>query len=392
MMEKSTLTSPQIRLLAVEEELIDMGAKGLFSNKFAQLRESTGGIGEVLRSVIDEMPSLPVYAGTLFRAVNSPESTSALISKFINEDPSLAALLLKNVNSPYYGFSNRIVDLQHAITLLGTKQIYLLMLYHGMRTTFPNTRSFVNLQSQSVLLSYLASTVAEVVDAQKAPLFSTIGLLSTIGNGVIYIAQHKHPVIEETALLLNHFKIGSMLLIRWGLPEIIHETIRLMGKAKYVPPSEIPEPYRQAVSILTLAHAIYEQRTMGTSECCAYLDEYIIYSGFGSDPIDTLAEDRILPILQQKKNLLPHIVRNFLSNPRKSVKNKNYGIGANEKRALDRLSAGKTNAPVDEKPDSHPPQLTKSLFTNSHDLSRPVESKNTALGIICSFLRKLFSS
>jgi HD-like signal output (HDOD) protein len=337
MMEKNTLTPTLLRLLEFEEELIDFGAKTQFSQKFANTENSTEGIGRILCSVIDEMPSIPVYAGTLVWAVNNNESTSSLISKIISEDPSLAALILKNVNSPYYKFPNKIVDLQHAITLLGNKQIHLLVLYHGMRNTLPNTRSFVNLQSQSVLLSYLTSAVGELIDSKKVPLLSTLGLLSRIGNGVIYLAQHKHPEIEEAAPLLNHFKIGSMLLIRWNLPEIIYETIRLMGKAKYAPLEEIPESYRKSVSILTLAHAVLDQKSYGRSDVSAYLEEYVDHAGFGGMSIDHLADTHILPLLRERKNVLPHVVRNFLNTcPQKNISIGKPGIGVHEKRALKR--------------------------------------------------------
>jgi HD-like signal output (HDOD) protein len=337
MMEKNTLNLSLMRLLAVEEELIDIGAKDQFSKLLALSSESAEGIGRVLCSIIDEMPSLPVYAGTLLKAVNSSESTSALISKAIHEDPSLAALILKNVNSSYYAFPNRIVDLQHAITLLGTKQIHLLVLYHGMRNVLPNTRSFVNLQSQSVLLSHLTSAVAELLDPPKVPFFSILGLLGLMGKGVIFLAQHKDPVIKEAAPLLNHFKIGSMLLIRWNLPEIIHETIRLMGKARYSPLGEIPEPFRQGVSILTVAHAVLEQKSTVASDGPEYLQEYVSYAGFGTETIDSLAEDRILPLLRKKKRVLPQVVRNFLDTcPRKNIQLKTFGIGAHEMRALER--------------------------------------------------------
>jgi HD-like signal output (HDOD) protein len=338
-MEKETLTPSLVRLLAVEEELVDFGAKHRFSQGLARPGAVVEGTGKILCSVIDGMPSLPLYAGSLFRTVNSTDSTSAAVSRIIGEDPTLAALILKNVNSPYYGFPRKIVDLQHAISMLGTKQIHLLILYHGMRTTLPNTRSFVNLQSESVLLSYLASALAELVDPQRAPLCSTLGLLSRLGFGVIFLAQHKHPEIEKIAPLLNQYKIGSMLLIRWDLPKEIHETIRLLGQAKYSPPHEIPEAYRLNVAILTVALTLLERHRGEKQESAAFLDEYLKCAGFGEMPLDSFVQNRLLPLLRQKKSILPHVVRNYLNTcPRKVVTIKRSGIGAVEMRTLERKS------------------------------------------------------
>ena len=344
-MEKKTLTPSQLRLFSIEEELIDLGARKQFAQELSFPSGNADGIGRMLRETIDVMPRIPVYAGTLFRAVTNPESTSSIISRVISEDPSLAAQILKNVNSPYYGFPNKVVDLQHAITLLGISQIHSLILYHGMRTTLPNTRSFVNLQSQSVLLSHVAGAVAELVDHATTPLFSTLGLLSNIGKGVVFFAQHKHPEIEEAVPLLDHFKIGSMLLIRWGLPELIHETIRLMGKAKYIPPSEIPEPYRHNVSILTLAVAVLDRRSIGETDASSCLEEYMHQAGFGALSLEDLGDGHVLPLLQRKKGVLPHVVRNFLDrSPQTAVRISKAGIGSVEKRLLERRSSREEDA------------------------------------------------
>lgn len=345
-MGKNTLSPFLLRFFAAEEELIDQGARSRFS-----IARSPGGgnkedIGEIIRSAIDEMPRIPVFAGTLLSALNNSEATASIISRMVSEDPFMAAQILKNVNSPYYGFPTRIADLQHAITLLGINQIHLLVLYHGMRRTLPNTRTFLNLQSQSVLLSCLTAAAAELVCPSKVPLFSTLGLLSNIGNGVIYLAQHKHPEIEEAAPLLNHFTIGSMLLIHWELPEAVHETIRLMGKAKYAPPSEIPESYRQNVAILTVAQAVLDCNSATAQEVSTYLDEYVPQAGFGLESVDAVARDRIVPLLRQKGKVLPQVVRNFVgSTSNRAVKIRRTVIGAREKQALKRTSEQASGGP-----------------------------------------------
>jgi HD-like signal output (HDOD) protein len=389
-MEKKSLTPSQLRLLAVEEELVDMGARNQFLHALPQIQEgSADGIGRILRSTIDAMPRIPVYAGTLFRAINSPTSTSTLISKAIGQDPSLAAQVLKYVNSPYYGFPNRIVDLQHAITLLGTKQIHSLILYHGMRTTLPNTRSFVNLQTRSVLLSHIAGAVAELVDPPRAPMLATLGLLSLIGNGVIFLAQHKHPEIEEVVGVLNHFKIGSMLLIRWNLPELIHETVRLMGPAKYVPPSEIPEAYRQNLSILTVAIGVLEQRSISRTDTSLHLQEYVSQAGFGSTPIATLAERQILPHMRTTREILPHVVRNFLdSSPHASVTIKERGIGALEKRALGKAIRNGWDRPAASGPFALPANEPLSQDSARQRRAGPLSTLLALLQRVWGFLRR----
>ncbi|MFW6324181.1 MAG: HDOD domain-containing protein [Desulfovibrionales bacterium] len=335
-MKKSTLTPSEMLLLATEEEYIDQRAKDGFSYSHLDACGREEGIGSIIRSAIEEMPRIPVYAGTLMNALESSEATAATLSRIISQDPFMSAQILKNVNSAYYGFEKKIVDLQHAITLLGINQIHLLVLYHGIRKTLPNTRSFVNLQSQSVILSYLAAGIAEMIDPRTVPVFTTLGLLSNIGRGVIYLAQHRHPEIEQVAPLLNHFAIGSMLLIHWDLPEIIFETTRLMGKAGYDSPQGLPAAYRRSVSILVLAHAVFHLKREGRAEGWDHIGEYMSRAGFGSETVHALAENRILPLLRERKSVLPHVVRNFLETGPQKVKFRESGIGSIEKQVLER--------------------------------------------------------
>ncbi len=52
-----------------------------------------------------------------------PDPDLEVIAKLISQDPGLSGSLLKIVNSPYYGLSNKIASIQRAVNLLGSRSI-----------------------------------------------------------------------------------------------------------------------------------------------------------------------------------------------------------------------------------------------------------------------------
>src|SRR5471030_1244148 len=52
-----------------------------------------------------------------------PDPDLEVIARLISQDPGLSGALLKIVNSPYYGLSNKIASIQRAVNLLGSRSI-----------------------------------------------------------------------------------------------------------------------------------------------------------------------------------------------------------------------------------------------------------------------------
>ncbi|MFP4517646.1 MAG: HDOD domain-containing protein [Desulfovibrionales bacterium] len=299
-------------LIDIQEAIIDQRARRIFSLKLSPGSDDEQSTARVIRSIIDEMPKLPVYAGNLVSVLEDPNSSFDQIARIIHEDPSLAAQILKNVNSPYYGFKQKVVDLTHALTLLGVNQIYLLVLYHGLRSTMPNTPAFINLQRHSVVVSHVASALAELVDKKLVLIAGTLGLLHDIGKSVVLLAQQNHPQVHDLVPLLNQYHIGSLLLLRWNLPEEIHESIRLQAVAPFAPPADIPDRFQKLVIILTLAHIVADELQKKDSEGFLYWREYLKQGGFGDVSMQDLTRDQVIPLLQKKAAILPRVVRNLL--------------------------------------------------------------------------------
>src|SRR5690606_38041889 len=80
---------------------------------------------EKLRSILQgiSVPPQPQIMVDLQMEQLQPYPDVNNIARLISQDPGLSGALLKLVNSPIYGLSNRISSIQHAINLLGTNTV-----------------------------------------------------------------------------------------------------------------------------------------------------------------------------------------------------------------------------------------------------------------------------
>jgi len=69
------------------------------------------------------IPSLPQVTSKLLTVFDDANSQAKDVGRIIESDQSLAAQVLKQANSPFYGFPGRISTLQHAIVLMGFNAI-----------------------------------------------------------------------------------------------------------------------------------------------------------------------------------------------------------------------------------------------------------------------------
>ena len=94
---------------------------------------------------IAELPTLPTIYMKLSRILNVQNSSIRMISNIISEDLAVSAMVLKIVNSPFYGFHNKIGDMQRAIVILGLNEIKNLVLATSMYKTIKQLKTVMML-------------------------------------------------------------------------------------------------------------------------------------------------------------------------------------------------------------------------------------------------------
>ena len=176
--------------------------------------------------------------------IADPLATSNDVARVVNTSPSLSALLLRIVNSAYYGFSSKIDRISRAVTIIGTKEISGLALGISVMQAFNDIPKHIIQMEAFIRHSLACGTIARMV-AARANLAETeqlfvAGLLHDIGKLVIfkYYPEHARACLhlaassattlfeaEKTVIGLHHAQVGRYLLEKWQLPQHLTDTV-----------------------------------------------------------------------------------------------------------------------------------------------------------------------
>jgi len=198
---------------------------------------------EKIYSKIDELPTLQAVVPKLLSLVEKEESTASDLTEAISCDPALTSKILKVANSAYYGFSQQISQVEHAVALLGFNMVKSLALSIGVIQTFPSGERSPRFSVEGLWLHSLSvATLIEELGrrfGKKNPDGSifVVGLLHDIGKVVLHQffgdlfkqvldeannqeGMNLH-IAEQKIIGIDHCEVGGMLLTRWKFPDYI---------------------------------------------------------------------------------------------------------------------------------------------------------------------------
>ncbi len=193
---------------------------------------------------ITELLSLPDIVIKINKLVNSSNSSATDIAEVITSDISLSTKILKLVNSPFYGFSKQITNINYAIVILGFNAIRNLALTTFILDIRKDQMSGFDSQgywSFSVNTGAVAEILAHDEDINiRADAFIS-GLLHDFGILILNqyftdefivvknYAQENHCTLleaESTLLDFDHIQLATMLLEEWNIPDRITNVCR----------------------------------------------------------------------------------------------------------------------------------------------------------------------
>lgn len=172
----------------------------------------------------------------------SPDLKS--IAKLISQDPGLSGALLKIVNSPHFGLSNRIASIQQAVNLLGCDTVINLINAQSIKGELTD-EAIVSLNrfwdtAQDVAMTSL--TLAKRIGYHSPDEAYTLGLFHNCGiplmlkrfpnymtvmeEAYFHASRERRVVDTENRLLnTNHAVVGYFTARSWRLPEHLCEAI-----------------------------------------------------------------------------------------------------------------------------------------------------------------------
>ena len=235
----------------------------------SQQAQNIASINDFLAGEID-LCSPPEIFMRISKMLDDPAMNATSIGEVIEQDPSLSARMLKIVNSAFFGFPSTINSVSQALTLLGDREVRLLVMATSVVEKFSSLpNSLLNMEdfwSHNLRTALFAKTLSNYhpKKRQLSSIFMS-GLLHDIGRLILYI---KAPDLARAAALLvqgteltisegetqtfgfNHAEIGGELLKLWKLPESIQYAVAFHHQP------ESSESHKVEVSLVCLANKL----------------------------------------------------------------------------------------------------------------------------------------
>ena len=190
------------------------------------------------------LPEIPSVVFELNEVIANPMSSAEHIADVVNRSPSLTALLLKIVNSSFYGFPSKIGKVSHAVTLIGTREISGLALGISILSIFKNIpKEILDMYSflkHSLACAILSRVIAAHLNFSQTEQMFVSGLLHDLGRLILYIhfPNESHNIIarsrkkakllyreEKNYLGCDHAQVGRQLMLQWKLPMILENNV-----------------------------------------------------------------------------------------------------------------------------------------------------------------------
>ncbi|MBL8748924.1 MAG: HDOD domain-containing protein [Planctomycetes bacterium] len=278
---------------------------------------SSGTSTNILGLVNDtiELPTMPEVLVKLNEVMANVDASAADVANVVTRDPAVSTNILRIVNSAYYGLQVRVSSVSLAISVMGFNMTKKVALKAAVFSAFGKRREKIQhfdpvaFWKHAIYAGTAARAIgsASTVFADRHPEDLYIaGLLHDIGKIILmekvaprYLAMLRKSVQQqrpETAVEVEdfgftHADVGSVLAIKWSLPEELAIAIRY-----HHAPSR--DPFHRSLSSLIhlsdqLAWRAGQPSTVGPVLAAMEPDV------FGQIGVDAAQVESILPQIQE---------------------------------------------------------------------------------------------
>lgn len=218
-------------------------------------------MSELLKRVcqVENLPSLPKVAMEVLRLTRDENVSVEALARVIQNDPALAAKLLKVVNSALFGLPRPVASIRQAMVILGLRTVKVMALSFSVVDAL-STRSDAELDMELYWKRSLCSAVAgrllaKVVAPGQSEEAFVAGLLADLGMCALWKCAGKEycrvfdafdagnrPLheIEREQLGFCHAQASAALLRAWNLPAPVCDAVA-RHHDESEPPSGVPD-------------------------------------------------------------------------------------------------------------------------------------------------------
>ncbi len=228
-----------------------------------------------------QIPPQPEIVIALMRERNSDEPDILKISRLISNDASIAAAVLKTVNSPFYGLNRKITSVQQAVSALGLKNIGSLVMGLALRNSvavkgMDHYWESTNRTAEYAVMLARQLGLRNVDEIQLYVLFHDSAMPLLLQRFPDYLDTMKRipstPWIQITDMEdsrhnTNHVAVGSLLARNWGLPDNVREAIQWHHDTSVFDGIAVSNEIRTLIAVGHIADHIQEMTSRQLNEC-----------------------------------------------------------------------------------------------------------------------------
>ena len=216
------------------------------------------------------LPALPDVVIRVTEMADRDETTGRQLGVEVAKDQVISAKVLRLVNSGFYGFSQPIATVSHAVTLLGFETVKSLVL--GSTVLDMMKDALPGLWEHSMACARTSALIAERAVLDDAQEVCTAGLLHDLGKvilrqtmedaflRVVYLVQERDVLFveaEEHILGAHHGDFAGWLLEKWGLPD------RLIYPITDHHNFQANKPFAHSTAVIHLADILCRAEALG---------------------------------------------------------------------------------------------------------------------------------
>ena len=245
-----------------------------------------------------------------------PDCSLCTISDLICQDVGLSGKILKTVNSPLYGLSNKITSVSQAVNLMGAKSVINLVNALSIRGELSNDDIIAlgSFWDNAMEIAMACTTIAKQIGYSSPDEAYSLGLFHNCGVPLLTMRFEDYPTtleesysregsiitdVENDLIQTNHAVVGYFVAKSWNLPIHISTAIHQHHNAEKIINNDKEDPRKRTLlAILKIAeHICGNHRELGKQEedyeWQAIKESVLIYVGLSEYDYESLCSQLV---------------------------------------------------------------------------------------------------
>lgn len=186
---------------------------------------------------IEQISTLPIISNQIHDLLLNENVSIRQIGEIVEKDPPLAVKVLKIVNSAFYGLLNNVSSIDHALVILGLKEVKNIVLAFSIQKFFSKNQDTFDRKKfwkHSIICSQVSKNLTRHFNLVDEGTFLLSGLIHDIGKLVTHQYFHEDfkaiidvvasdrctfSEAEKKVMGVTHYQIAAKLLQQWNFPK-----------------------------------------------------------------------------------------------------------------------------------------------------------------------------